>query len=222
MPRWRLTFSLEVSRSQERGRPHSRHRSICDSADVGEAGAADVRAAVSEMVKTLTPRIDAGWSVAAGSLDWSCRDTLAHVAHDLIAYAVQVAARSPESYLPLRLVVRPEASPGEVIAIAAACGTLLADAVAQHPDARAWHWGSADTSAFAAMGIGEVLVHTYDIAVGLGIEWSPPTPLAELVIGRVLPEAPDGPPAEVLLWATGRRSLGGAPPAEGWVWRAAR
>ena len=174
------------------------------------------------MLETLTPAVEMDWSVRAGALEWSCRETAAHVAHDLLAYAVQVAAESTESYLPLDLVMRPTASMEQVLAAVRACGMLLADSLTQHPDAVAWHWGLADASAFAAMGVGEVLVHTDDITTGLGIEWSPPSDLADLVVRRVLPGTPPGPPPDVLLWATGRRDLAGTPARTQWVWRAAR
>ena len=33
----------------------------------------------------------------------------------------------------------------------------------------AWHWGMSDAAGFAAMGVAEALVHTYDITQGLGV-----------------------------------------------------
>ena len=48
-----------------------------------------------------------------------------------------------------------------------ACGRLLSSALAAAgPDARAWHWGATDPSGFAALGVNETLLHTYDIATG--------------------------------------------------------
>lgn len=57
-------------------------------------GGAEVGLAVAAMVEVLTPHAtDRDWSVRAGSLDWSCWTTAAHVAHDLLAYAGQVTSR---------------------------------------------------------------------------------------------------------------------------------
>jgi len=71
------------------------------------------------------------------------------------------------------------------------------------------------------MGVAEVLVHTYDIAQGLGIAWLPPEPLCEPVVDRLLPGSPPGRASEVLLWATGRADIPGHPRVGEWVWRAA-
>jgi hypothetical protein len=86
--------------------------------------------------------------------------------------------------------------------------------------------GATDRSGFAALGMGELLVHTFDLASGLGSDWRPPAPLAGLVVDRLLSgaarddDAPDD-GAALLLWATGRIELDGRPPAGDWVWRAA-
>jgi len=63
-------------------------------------GSRDVDAAVAEMVRVLGPHTSRDWHVRAGSLTWSCWTTAAHVAHDLLAYAGQVAARPTSAYLP--------------------------------------------------------------------------------------------------------------------------
>jgi hypothetical protein len=68
------------------------------------------------------------------------------------------------------------------------------------------------------MGIVEVLVHTFDIAEGLDLSWRPPPDLCSPALARLFPEAPRGAPAEVLLWCTGRASLGDRPRQAGWRW----
>jgi len=45
----------------------------------------DVDQAVTEMVHALTPYESRDWQVRAGTLEWSCWTTAAHVAHDLLA-----------------------------------------------------------------------------------------------------------------------------------------
>lgn len=57
----------------------------------------DVEKAVAQMVRVLAPYERLDWQVSAGSLDWTCRNTAAHVAHDLVAYAGQVAGQSQDS-----------------------------------------------------------------------------------------------------------------------------
>lgn len=187
------------------------------------AGADQVLEAVSAMVEALEPYVRRDWEVPAGGLEWSCQATAAHVAHDLAAYSAQLASRTSQRYLPFDLVVRPEAAPADVLDVVRAWGNVLASVVeTADPADRAWHFGAADREAFATMGIGEILVHTHDIASGLGVGWRPPTQLAELVVARLLLDAPDGEPVDVLLWATGRGHLADEAPTASWVWKAAR
>jgi len=188
---------------------------------MSSVGGRDVEAATAEMLAVLKPRSEDDWNVPAGALDWSCWSTAVHVAHDLLAYAGQVAGRATDEYLPFDLVMAPDASPQKVLTVVAACGRLLSDAVVNAPDGPvAWHWGMSDAAGFAAMGIAEVLVHTYDITQGLGVIWFPPEPLAHVVVARLLPDAPPGSSAQVLLWATGRADLEGHQRVTDWVWRA--
>jgi hypothetical protein len=184
---------------------------------------ADVERAVAEMVRVLGPDAGADWSVPAGTLEWSCWTTAAHVAHDLIAYAGQVAGGPATRYLPFDLRVSPDAEPGDVLEIVTACGRLLAAAVdTARPDAAAWHWGRCDPGGFAAMGVAETLLHTHDITCGLGLPWQPPPELSAGVLRRLFPDAPDdGDPTEVLLWMTGRAELDGRPRRTSWTWQAA-
>jgi hypothetical protein len=155
-------------------------------------------------------------------LDWTCWTTAAHVAHDLLAYAAQVAALPGGAYLPCDLVIQTEAAPLDVLQVVIACGRLLSDAVfAAGPDARAWHWGPTDPGGFAALGVNETLVHTYDITQGLGISWLPPESICAAVLTRLFPDAPDGDPVQVLLWSTGRAELDDRPHVTSWVLKAA-
>ncbi|MEV5764540.1 maleylpyruvate isomerase N-terminal domain-containing protein [Micromonospora sp. NPDC052213] len=183
---------------------------------------ADVDRAVAEMTAVLGPHTGRDWSVPAGGLEWSCWTTAAHVAHDLLAYAGQVAGRPEAAYLPFDLVVSPAAGPAEVLRVVGACGGLLRMAVdAAAPQTRAWHFGPCDPAGFAAMGVAETLLHTDDIARGLGVPWQPPERLSAGVVRRLFPDAPAGPAPQVLRWLTGRGELPGRPRRTSWSWQAA-
>ncbi|MFF3113244.1 hypothetical protein ACFVSN_29105 [Kitasatospora sp. NPDC057904] len=174
------------------------------------------------MVRVLGPHTADNWAVSADSLDWTCRETAVHVAHDLLAYAGQVAACPADAYLPFDLTVPPDTSPREVLQVVTACAGLLSSAlVTADPQVRAWHWGACDPAGFASMGVAEILLHTYDITQGLGVPWLPPQPLCEGVLRRLFPDAPPGAPIEVLLWCTGRGELDGRPRRTSWTWQAA-
>ncbi|MGW4897182.1 maleylpyruvate isomerase N-terminal domain-containing protein [Kitasatospora sp. NPDC004240] len=207
---------------------------VNDSADVNAVDVLNgdhVRAALGETLTLLRPMADsARWDEPAGPLEWSCRETAVHIAHDLLAYAGQLAGRPEHGYLPFDLTVPATAGPAEVLEVLAACGRLLATALdAAPPGLRAWHYGPCDPPGFAAMGVAELLLHTHDIAGGLVLDWRPPTNLAAAALTRLFPDAPEigpeiGPdagPAEVLLWCTGRAELAGRPRRTSWSWRAA-
>lgn len=182
----------------------------------------DVDEAVAEMVRALTPYESRDWQGPAGSLDWSCWTAAAHVAHDLLAYAGQIAARSGSAYLPFDLVIHADTPPRDVLQVVIASGRLLSSALAAAgPDARAWHWGATDPSGFAALGVNEILVHTYDITQGLGTSWLPPETLCAAVLARLFPGAPKGDPVRVLLWSTGRAELEDHPRVTSWLPKAA-
>jgi hypothetical protein len=181
----------------------------------------DVDRALTAALGVLILHEEDDWSVTAGPLTWTCRETAVHVAHDLLAYAGQLAARPRESYLPFDLVVRRQAPVDEVLQVVRAAGGLLVGALAvSGPEARAWHWGPCDPSGFAAMGVAETLLHTWDITRGLGAEWHPPASLCAAVLTRLFPDAPAGDPAAVLLWCTGRAALAGRPRRTSWTWQA--
>ena len=182
----------------------------------------DIDTAVVEMVQVLGPHVTTDWSVPAGSVAWSCWQTAAHVAHDLLAYAGQVAARPGDAYLPFDLTVRPGASPTEVLQVVTACGGLLSSALATAgSQLQAWHWGPCDPAGFASMGVAEILLHSHDITQGLDVPWLPPESLCAAVLSRLFPDAPPGDPVPVLLWSTGRGELNGRPRRMSWTYQAA-
>ena len=176
--------------------------------------------ATAEMERALGGAASDDWTVTAGDVAWTCLNTGAHVADDLFSYASQVLAQPGLGYLPIEARLEERATPETLLQCVAMCGQLLRLAVNETPTTgRAWHpYGTSDPDGFAAMGIVEVLVHTHDIAQGLHLSWAPPPDLCTPVLDRLFPQAPDGPPTEVLLWCTGRSSLGDRPRLTDWRW----
>lgn len=183
----------------------------------------DVDAAAAEMLRVLGPHTADDWTVPAGPLEWSCWQTAAHIGHDLLAYAGQLAAQPADAYLPIDLNVRPTASPAEVLQAVTACSGLLSSVLATaNPTLTVWHWGACDPEGFAAVGVAETLLHTYDITQGLSVNWLSPAPLSAAVLNRLFLTAPPGDPTQVLLCYTGRGELDGLPRQASWRWEAAR
>lgn len=197
-------------------------------------GAADLRAAVGWLTRAVAPHDVASFGVPAGTIGWSCWQTLEHVVDDLLAYALQLAALPRLGYVPLvgsngsADVVRVDptgGTPGMVEALTAA-GELLATQVqSAAPGARAFHpAGLTDASGFAAMGAVELLVHGHDVLAGIDAPEAPfPDGVAARALERLFPEidplvlgARDA--DQALLWATGRGELPTRPRRARWQW----
>jgi RimJ/RimL family protein N-acetyltransferase len=187
-------------------------------------GGDQVSEAVTECVTLLRTVAGRDWDgVKAGRLEWSCRQTAEHIASDLIAYAGQLAGRPTEAYVPFEIVMEDGTDNAGVVDVIEATGALLAAAVRTAPrEARAFHpypFRSANREGFAAMGIAEVLLHTHDIAQGLGVAYEPPAALCQGVLTRIFPHVRPGPDHwRTLLWATGRGELPGRAPLTEWRW----
>ena len=81
--------------------------------------------------------------------------------------------------------------------------------------------GSSDPVGFAAMGLVECLVHTFDALRGVDSSstWLPPDELAAPAVARLFRDVPTGADAaETLLHLCGRVPLGGRPRLTEWRW----
>jgi hypothetical protein len=195
----------------------------------------DLEYAVDAMVTALRSVAERDWRVPASGLEWDCWETIEHVCDDLFAYAAQLGPKPPSltRYVPFGHRERRPGGPDETIyadpasgndgllQALQACGALLVAMVkTSPPDLRAYHpAGVCGPEGFAAMGMVEVLVHMYDLAEGLGVEWDPPADLCDRVLARLFP----GAPAETerwptLLWATGRGEIPGHARLGTWRW----
>ena len=199
----------------------------------GPVTADDVLAAVASAAVALRAGADRDWWAPAGDLDWPCWETVEHIADDLVFYGAQLGAPGHHGYLPLEAVARrpgaeanviradPAAGPDGLLAVLTASAALLAAIVrVTPPDVTGHHsFGPADPEATAAMGVLETLVHTRDVAQGLGVPFDPDPGLCERVLARLLPDVePAADPWTTLLWACGRIALPGRPRREGWRW----
>ncbi|MGW9025018.1 GNAT family N-acetyltransferase [Streptomyces sp. NPDC055722] len=187
-------------------------------------GGERVTEAVEGAVAALRAGVDRDWSkVRAGRLEWDCRRAAEHIAGDLFAYAGQLAGRAQDAYVPFDIVLEDDACNEGALQVIETAGVLLAAVVSTTPrQVRAFHpypFRSADREGFAAMGVAEVLLHTHDMAQGLGLAYEPPAELCEDVLTRLFPHVrPDPDPWRTLLWATGRGDLPGRAPVTEWRW----
>ena len=133
----------------------------------------------------LAPHLHRDWSVRAGELTWSCRETLLHAAD--CWYAVELSSQRRDGLPPL-LVWRAGLTPEEELAAHDAAASLLAAVLrGVPPETRGYHGQLTDAEGCAAMHCDEVLVHGYDIALGLGVAFEPPSDLVQRVRDRLFP-----------------------------------
>ncbi|MQY38088.1 hypothetical protein SRB17_60960 [Streptomyces sp. RB17] len=184
----------------------------------------DVTEAVAGCTAALRAAVDRDWkAVRAGRLEWDCHATAVHVADDLIAYAANLAGRAQDAYVPFELTLDEGTDNAGLLHVIETTGALLAAAVrTAAPGVRGFHpypFRSADAEGFAAMGIAEVLLHTHDMAEGLGIPYEPPAELVASLLACLFPHVQPGTaPWPTLLWATGRGALPGRAPVTAWRW----
>lgn len=192
---------------------------------MGNTGAHHVEEAVASCLALLETATDQDWDgVKAGRLEWSCRFTAEHIASDLISYAGQLAGRAQHAYVPFALTLDDGTDNSGVLEVIRTTGALLAAAIRTTPrEVRAFHpfpFRSADREGFAAMGTAEVLLHTHDIAEGLGLTYQPDPEISEFVLGRIFPHIrPGADHWRTLLWATGRAELPGRAAVTDWRWQ---
>ncbi|NUR87802.1 MAG: hypothetical protein HOY71_27275 [Nonomuraea sp.] len=175
------------------------------------------------------------WQAPAGELEWTCWETMEHLADDLISYALRFGLAEPlrAPRIPIRITQDREAGPDNIVFADAAagpeglltaveaCGGVLATVVdATAPATLAPHvYGASDPSGFAAMGVVETLIHTYDVTSGLGLPFEPPAELCALSLARLFRDVPAiEAPWPDLLWAAGRIELRGRARRTDWRW----
>jgi hypothetical protein len=209
-----------------------------DSADTTVDGE-DVRRAVTLAVDVLKGADPQAWEAKAGTLEWTCWETLEHLADDLFTYAARFGLAKPptDTLLPFRtssdrsggpanvIFVDRAAGPDGLLIVLEACGGLMASVLRTAPSTTvSYHvFGSSDPEGFAAMAVVETLVHTHDIAQGLNRQWSPPGELCGRVLRKLFPHVTIcGDAWDNLLWATGRTALPDRPRLTEWRWYGTR
>ncbi|MGH3999663.1 MAG: DinB family protein [Pseudonocardiaceae bacterium] len=196
--------------------------------------AADVDDAVQLAIATVSEAPSTNWNAQAASLNWTCWETIEHLANALFFYATQLATTATANKVvpfactpqrpngPKNMIFADRATgPTGLLQVLNACSALLVAAVhTSPPHIRAHHvFGAADPEGFAAMGVVETLVHTHDVAEGIGLIWTPPADLCDRVLARLFPHAPANTTRwHTLLWATGRAELPDRPRLTTWRW----
>jgi hypothetical protein len=126
------------------------------------------------------------WSVTAGTLEWSCFTTADHTIDCVFSYAFFLASRRQDRYPNFtELHALPGASPTDLLyGLQGACIMLSSVIRTAAPDVRAIirYRPQPETGSpadFAARGAHELILHAYDVCIGLGIAFDPPRELCQ-------------------------------------------
>lgn len=193
---------------------------------------ADLRAVVDDLLPRVAAVPDDAWDQPAHHLEWTCRETIAHLMDDFTAYALQLSGATPPTsdYVPLveaaqvrpdgplfLMLPQPEAGTAAIVqALDATGGLLEAVCATAPPERRGFHpSGTADASGFAAMGIAECVLHALDVLTALEVPYAADPAVCAKALDRLFPGAERTEDAwQDLLAATGR-----TPQTRGRSWR---
>lgn len=184
---------------------------------------AAIRATALACTDFFREQADRDWGTISPAVGMSIAEIVAHVADGCLWYAIDLAAGG----LDLQAAehgVKANAANGDLIDVLATYSTLVGSVVASAPSsARGFHpMGTADGSGFAAMACDEMLIHTNDAAVGLGVDFHPRPELADQVLRRLFPWVESSAdPWSDLLWANGRIAHAGREQLKDWAWHCA-
>jgi len=171
----------------------------------------------------LSAHLEGDWTAPVPDSDRTVAEIVAHIGDCLHWYSFDLAG-GPVELSTMDAKIKPDAAPAELVVTLGTTAKVLAAMVAtSSEDDRGFHpAGIADAPGFAAMGCDELLVHTYDAALGLGVRFEPPALLAAATLYRLFPWAPTDTPAwPTLLWANGRAPLGEYRRLTKWTWHCA-
>ena len=126
-----------------------------------------------ELAEVLQPTINLDWEIKTPDLDWTQSQTAIHTMRACLEYSYQVVGKRIDTYQPVLFEKKDKATPPEYLPMIATAARVLEKVVKDaDPSDRAWHaYGISDPVGFAAMGVVEVSVHTYDLAKGFGIDF---------------------------------------------------
>jgi Mycothiol maleylpyruvate isomerase N-terminal domain len=194
--------------------------------DLREVGAHVVSAA-DELAQVLNSTTSLDWEQPTPDLAWTQTQTAIHTMRACLEYSYQVVGKKLDTYQPVLFERKEAATPSDYLLMIPTAARVLSKVVATaSPEDRAWHaYGESDPIGFAAMGVVEVSVHTYDLAKGFGLDFTPLEAPSEFAINRLFFDTVETSEAfndeswgKKLLWYAGRIELAGMARREGWKW----
>ena len=137
------------------------------------------------VLRALRELVDSDWSMPAGTLQWSCRETLDHMIDCILSYALQLAAQAEDGFLPFQqLHPLPEATTADLVDGLRGVGRIFAALIRAVPADSVASDGvyALDVDEWAARGSYEILLHAHDVLRGHGVRFEPPATLCRWVL----------------------------------------
>jgi hypothetical protein len=138
-----------------------------------------------EAASALRGAVTGDWSVAAGTLDWSCWRTVDHVTDCIFSYTLQLAGEVRDGWLHLEeLHAKPDATPEQLLDALGTVARLFEVVLGSTPPDSVASDGLSDLDGadWAARALNELLLHTYDVASGLGSAFEPSAAVCAFVL----------------------------------------
>jgi hypothetical protein len=133
----------------------------------------------------LSEVVDLDWTLPAGSLDWSCWETIDHTVDCVLSFALQLGEPSDSGFHPFApLHAEETAIPSDLIRGLRSVSALFLAITRNSPEALTASDGIVNLTVadWRARTAYEVILHTYDVRVGLGQDFSIPAPLSTSIM----------------------------------------
>jgi hypothetical protein len=159
-------------------------------ANVDPFTADDFRLLSELAIDTWKSGLDRDWSVPAGTLEWTCRQTAEHTIDAVCMPAFNLASRRQHAYARFQeLRVPQDATISDLVdGLRAVTNILWAVIATCEPDTRAIIRRSGEVAApqaFAPRGASELIFHTYDISAGLRLPFEPSRDLCSRLLPHI-------------------------------------
>jgi hypothetical protein len=141
--------------------------------------------ALDRALSALSEVVDRDWTRPAGSLDWSCWQTIDHTIDCVLSFALQIGQPGDSGFHPFEpMHAEPTATPSDLLQGLRSVSSLFLAITRNSPEELTASDGVmnltiADWRARTAY---EVALHTYDVSVGLGREFSLPASLSTSIM----------------------------------------
>jgi len=129
--------------------------------------------------------VDQDWALLAGSLEWTCWQTIDHTIDCVHSFALQIGAEADSGFLPFApMRAEKTASPADLLKGLRGVSALLVAIARESPQDRTTSDGivSLNIADWRARTAYEVALHTYDVVTGLNRSFSLSDELAASII----------------------------------------